>query len=718
MSTHCSRLARLKLFAFYLSTSLFSANISFAQDVMTGQKAVADPDEIVITATRRAESLQDVPIAVTALSGMQLQSAGVTNTQGIEQLTPGLVMAQTASAVQPTIRGVGSRSASPGEESNVALYLDGVYQPAMSSNQFDLLNVERVEVLKGPQGTLFGRNATGGAINIVTQKPSQNPELRMLASYGRFDEVRLATYATLGLTETLAADLAMQYRDTDGFVDDLVRGGKLGYRTDYNVRGRLRWQPSDRIDMVAALNYIDHEDTISLATQPIGRNTNGRRAPNVVVLPTKPWQFAGNLLPLTTADQFSATLTTSIDLGFASLEGASDYQKNGATFVSDSDGVAAQTQNPNSISNVQTSSASNELRLVSQGSGRLKWVVGATHFYLTSKYDPLLVNGTSVVRGRQQSSSYAVFGEATWQLLDPLYVTLGGRYSHERREVFPFVNVAFPSEAATYQNFDPRISLRYEFAPDNSLYATYSTGFKSGTFQPSSANPDPVRPEKIKAIEVGIKTRPLRWIRFNASGYYYDYSDLQVNARAPGGNTVILSNAAKARIKGIEGDLSLTPARGVSLRLSGSYTNAIYNDFPDAQITVPLASAAGVLLGGNSQIVSSVSGRDMIRAPRFTGVASGSYTFDTAIGGINVAANANYSDSYALDFSNRLKQPSFVLMNLALSWTSTDQRRSVRFWGRNVLNEAVSSYAFTSTNGDFTSFRDPASYGVTLELNW
>ena len=209
------------------------AQSSPASDAKTPAAANAQEvgvEDIVVTANRREQRLQDVPISVTAVTGDSLARSGVTDTRQLSQSMPSVVFSRVNSSFQPYIRGVGTRNANIGDESNVSLYIDGVYQPVMSSLGFDIVNVERIEVLRGPQGTLFGRNSTGGLINVITPDPQQQLSGEVVGRVGSYGERSLQGYITGGLTPTLSVDLTGGIAADNGYIKDLVHGGHLGRR--------------------------------------------------------------------------------------------------------------------------------------------------------------------------------------------------------------------------------------------------------------------------------------------------------------------------------------------------------------------------------------------------------------------------------------------------------------------------------------------------------
>ena len=674
--------------------------------------------DIVVTATRRAENLQDVPATITAVTAEGLSSAGVTTTRGLEQVVPGLVMAMTATSTQPTLRGIGTRSASPGEESNIAMYLDGVYQPAMSSNNFEFLNVERVEVLKGPQGTLYGRNATGGAINIVTTKPADELAGRFSLSFGRFNEVNAGGYAAVPLGAGLAVDLAANRIHRDGYVDDLVRGGKLGRKKSHSLRGRIRFQPSDDIDIIASISDSSTDDNSAFTVQPIDGNTIGRAINPTVLLPTKPRQYVGNILPQSGFDQREYSLQAQFDLGFAVLESVGNIQENTTYYTSDSDGTLVGGRDLFSVGDFMDA-WTQEVRLISQGSGRLQWIVGAMAFGSKAGLNLTVNNPTSVtiINGRQKAKAYAGYVEATYEVLDNLFVTGGVRYSDEKRTFTPFINTQRPTVSAKFDDWTPRASIRYEFSPDANVYFTYSEGFKSGVYNIASTNTTPVRPETITSYEAGIKLRPASWLRTNISGFIYDYSDLQVSARLAGSTVTFLQNAGAAKLKGIDLDIAAYPTDGLSLNLAAAFLDTKFTEFAGAAINVPTITN-GVSTGGNASIIADVTGNQLVRAPEFTATAGFAYEFEAGSGLVKLGANANYNDGYFLEFGNRLRQPSYVLVNGNLGWWTRNERLGITLWAENITGEDVVQYALVSANQDGYSYRPPATYGVRLNFNY
>ena len=711
-------------FALLAATSLWSGPALAQQSAADAN--VASLGEIIVTANRRTESLQDVPLTVAAVSGEDLAAAGVGDTQGLEQVVPGLVVGRSATSVQPTIRGIGTRGSTPGEESNIAVYLDGVYQPAMTSNNFELLNVERVEVLKGPQGTLYGRNATGGAINVVTTKPGDEFTGKFTLSYGRYNEVKAGAYLVVPLADTLSADVAAKYVNRDGYVKDLIRGGKIGDLDSITVRGRLRWQPTDTIDIIAAISRTDTDDDSIFALGPVTGNSVGRRNDPTVVLPTGPRQYVGDRLPKSGFEQTDFSLTADFDLGPVLLQSATDYQKNNAYFATDSDGTTYQGGGVSTDDNPQKA-FSQELRLISQGSGRFQWIVGGMFFDSKSQLNPLIIDTASfsgIKRDSgQESRALAGYVEGTYEAVDNLFLTGGLRYSWEKRTLFLPQSATRPerlTQSATFDDWTPRASIRYEINPRTSVYFTYAEGFKSGLFNgvATNVNNTPVRPETIRSYEAGIKLQPTPWLRANLSAFIYKYKDLQVQARLSGQDVAFLQNAGKADVKGIDFDAAISPSPGLNFTVGAEWLDSKYKDFGGAAVNIPTV-VNGVEVGGNTSVILDVTGEALLRAPKFTANVGVNYEFDAGGGIIKLGANANYNDGYFhADLSNRLRQPSYVMVNASVGWWTQDEQFGITLWGENLADEDVLLYVLSTGNQDGFAYRTPAMYGLRVNFNF
>lgn len=679
-----------------------------AQDSTTSNPAEAAPQEqtttssggledIVVTATRREERLQDIPVAVTAVTGDSIATAGIQDIRSLTQVVPGFFGGKNIGLFLPVIRGVGSSSVSAADEANVATYIDGVYQPDPFSTYVDLAEVERVEVLRGPQGTVFGRNATGGLINIITPDPSFEARGSLSGRRGFLRnnsmDYDIRGYATGGLSNTLAMDISGVYRKTEDYIVDLVRGGKLGGIEVVNVRSKLLWQPSDTARIVLTGEITDQNSTTN-ATQPLGDNTAGRRFPGVI-LPTGPWQTAVDSLPQLDFRRYNLALRTKFELGAANLETTSGYMHNKTLQSTDSDasnillGIVSATE-----PDITTESFSQEIRLLSANPGRFQWLLGAYGFWLDASAGIRIISrpggpGTTqtstLLSPELATESYSGFGEGTYEIVDKLFLTGGLRYTWEKRKFTQVVNGnnLFGETSQSFDRVTYRIALRYEFADDANVYASYGTGYKSGVYNYTSTTPTAVAPETIDSFEVGIKADPLSWLRTNLSLYYYDYQNLQVLARAPTGNTFILQNAASAEVYGGELEVTAAVSEDLTIRASGAFTHADYKDFPLAQGFIPLPT------GGNTPVSEDASGNQMTRSPRSSFNLGFNWGRDIGSGRIGVSGNFYHSSRVYFDFANRFSQKPYSLLSGELSWTAPNENLRFTLWATNLTNEKV-----------------------------
>jgi iron complex outermembrane receptor protein len=671
--------------------------------------APAANEDIIVTATRRSERLQDVPVAVTALSGGDIERGGIASSRELAQAVPSLYIANSVTIYQPTIRGIGSKGTSPGDESSVSTYIDGVYQPVTFAGQFDLLQVDRVEVLRGPQGTLFGRNATGGLINIITATPTFDPQLRLRASVASFHEQTVGGYVSAGLDERFALDFAGQYSRDSGYVQDLVRGGKIGGRKSIAMRSKALIELGGDARLILSANHFNTRDASVAAYAPVNGNTQGFAASPAGTIPTAPYQAGLSIIPATHVRQTGVSGQLKVPIGSLNLETTTAYQRNHLYSLTDSDASPAALTNVEATNNGKA--FSNEIRLLSNANDKFRWIAGMFYFRASEGYNPLLVGTTSsqVSGGRTRSASG--FAEGTLRFASDWHLIAGIRYTQEHREFYAARNgvTLFPTAKTDFDRWTPRVSLQYEPTRSLNIYATFSQGFKSGVFNTASTNPLPVRPEKLTSYEGGVKWDPTSWLRMNGAAFHYDYKDMQFSARDTAGLTRLL-NVGKATVDGGELEISAVPIEGVSLRASAAYADARYRDFANAPNTVPKAG------GGNVANIINATGNQMIKFPKFTInlAANVEHRFD--IGRATASVNYYHASTIFFDANNRLKQPAFSLLNAELGlWLPGDQLR-VAIFGRNLTDTAVYNTIVTSTLADYGTFAKPRVLGASLEI--
>ncbi|ACG78955.1 TonB-dependent receptor [Phenylobacterium zucineum HLK1] len=720
-----------RLFACASATSLaLSAGAAMAQEI----------EEVIVTAQKREESLQEVPVAVTALSAEAMAKAGVTESRELMYITPGLVFTQGSFVSRPQVRGVGTRAVGPGDEATVPLYIDGVYQSSQHAGFFDFNNIQRVEVLRGPQGTLFGRNAVGGAINIVTYDPSPNPEMRLAASYGRFNERKGDIYLNGGLSENLAANIAIHANADDGYVKDLVSGDSVARTSSFGVRSKLLWRPIENTKVIVGAAYINSHDDTALKTHPIDGITAAKLVDPNVLIPTG-YNSALSVDSYFGMHQTSAWANSVSTFSGFDLTFLGSWQKTELGSSGDSDGTVVDSSY--SAFSVDDRSYTAELRASSNGEGPFQWIAGLFYFQGQARYGfgdtYFLVRGgptaaTQILQSDSDATSYAVFAEGSYDLTERLSLTAGLRYSTETRDFRQWNDrrVLAPGQtppppppngppvSSEFDKLSPRLSVKYAFSDRVRGYFTYSQGFKSGLYNASAAALPltPVKPEVLDSYEVGLKTEPARGVRLNAVAFYYDYKDLQVSARNVSGG-LTLQNAATAEIYGSEVELAWAPRPNWSVNAAVAYNHARFKDFPGAQIfqlrPPTVVNGVTVTTPGYLQVLGDASGNHLPKAPDWTFNLSTLYTTPLWGGELALSGLLYWSDEYYSDNGNSYKEPSYENLNAQVAWTDPGERWRFTLWGENLTNTKRLRTNSLSGGGNIGILAPPRRYGVSIE---
>jgi iron complex outermembrane receptor protein len=709
-----SLLAGAVCFAQLVTTASASAQTQPAAEPQQAETQETTSGEIVVTAQRREERLSQVPLSITAVTSEQLSRSGIVGTTDLASVTPGLQFPVNGAFAQPTIRGIGTTVTSAGSDPNVALYVDGVYMPSQAGNVFNFNNIERIEVLKGPQGTLYGRNATGGAINITTFQPSFTPVARISASYGSFDEVRLNAYASAPLTDTIAVALAALYVDDNGYSRDVVRDVPLSTYDERGVRGKILINPTDTLSITFAGDWSRKTDLSGYSLKPL----NGNTAQPIAISPN-PRDIALSFTPNFTTQSFGGSVVAHLAIGDYDLSSVTSLRKVDGNFVTDLD--RTHVANQRASFDTQQKTFTQEVTLASGNSGTFSWVGGVFYYHDRADNMNLVTNGASGVRGRITTDAIAGFAEGTIKPFDRLSIVGGIRYSTEQRHFEASRVTGTPSTLDTsvrYHAWTPRASVRYSLSDDLNIYATYSNGFKSGTYNISAFTAVPVRPEKVDAFEIGTKFYS-HGVTFSAAAFDYSYDDIQIQALQITTGLTALTNAAKAKIRGFEAQLSTPVGGGLSVDGGVAYTNGRYTTFPGALITTPRTTGCGANPNnpcGNIQSTANVSGNDMVRTPPWTFNFALNYDGAVAGGRIRASANGSYNGGFFWDVGNRLHQDPYFLLNGRISWGPEGAPWRVALWGRNLTDKVYAAYAADTTQADAVSYARPRSVGVALEL--
>lgn len=718
---------------------------SAQQPAGANPEQAAQVDEVIVTAQRRQERLQDVPAAISAQTGEQLERLGVTNTTELTRITPGLNFTQSVYSAQPTIRGIGVRGVGAGDESVVPIYIDGVYQSFIPGAQLQFNSVERVEVLKGPQGALLGRNATGGAINIITLTPGEGFEGAASVRYGNFNSVLGKLYVAGG-SDTLAASLAIVANSEDGYIRDRLRDEDYG-SSGFAARAKLVWTPSDAFDLTFSASGSNTVDS-SPALTPVNNNTVGVRVPGNVIT-TDPFEVNLSFRPYFKVNQESFSLTGRAHLGWADLTVITSYQNAKMANMTDSDGTPA----PIAVSQVSQYSENsyNEAYLVSTSDGPFDWIVGGVYYHDDSGNYPFSsstqrsvslagVLGNPVVTTRTASiitDSYAAYAQGTYHFNDQWSATLGGRYTTETKEFVMYVNqsptpLSSTPREATFSKFTPSLTIQFQPNDDYNFYAKIGQAFKAGIFNAgatTNAGTNPVDPETVTQYELGLKADFSPSLRLNLSTYFTDYQDLQVTSRDPVSLASTLLNAGAAELYGVEADLQWRPTDLFTLRWGVSAMHAEYTDFQAAQVFFPAHAVnppaanpcqegSGPLIGGNISTFCNVTGNKLIRTPFLQSSLNGDYRIPTDRGDWLITGNVSYVGKSYWDVGNRFEEPARVTISGRVKWTHPDGRYGVALWGDNLTDEYYRTTTSVSSLYDAELAARPRSYGIELMYNW
>jgi iron complex outermembrane receptor protein len=737
-------------------TSIFglTAMLGLAPGAALAQAADAQTavNEVIVTAQRRDERARDVPISITTVSATQLQAANVIQLSDIPRLTPALRFDSSGSFSQPTIRGVGTAVTTSGGGPNVGIYVDGFYIANPESTAFDLTNVKSIQVLKGPQGTLFGRNTTGGAILVTTADPSTTTAGEFKASYGRFDAQTYQGYATVGLSDRVAFDVEGQIRKGDGYFRNVIDDDRsVGAYENWSIRTGLKAEVSDAVSVLLRYGHSETDDPTLLLTNAYvdrdgesgmlsrvppgayGTNSTADRqlvyfyAPastyatkpgQVAVDPAAPDRFTNK------SDTFQGTVRA--DLGFADLTSYTQYRKDSAVNLGDLDATAINFFNI--YLGIENRTFTQEFLFTSKPGSALQWTSGLYYFrnrdtYIVSAalgapppYSPFGGSSTTTY-------SYAGFVDLTYEISPKLFVTAGGRYGHDEVKDAYYISqvtqARIPAPDYPTNKFTPRVVLRYKPTDMSSLYASYSRGYKAGILNVGGQSTKQIKPEDIDALEAGYKYDGAR-LSFDLSSYYYFYKNLQVSSFQSG--LADITNAAKARIYGLEGSARYRLSDAFDLSLGAAYTHARYRSFPtaayysycDSTGAVAALACGPIGPGSITQTVNDSSGYQMPRAPDFTGNLGLNYHTPLAEGQLTVSGNLYYTSKFYFDSSKQFVQPSYEVLALRAQWVDPSERYTFAVFGDNLTNQRYRTQVLSNTLGIGAIWNSPTTWGVSF----
>ncbi len=689
--------------------ALFAAGLLTPLPAPAGEAAVEDEDragDIVVTARRRAESLLEVPISLTAFSGETLAARGTPDITALQFQTPNTTL-QVARGSNSTliafIRGVGQQDPLWGFEPGVGLYVDDVYIARPQGAVLDIFDVERIEILRGPQGTLYGRNTIGGAVKYVTRRLGQELSGRLSASYGSYDQIDVTATLSVPLGAGLSVGGGLASYNRDGFGRNLTSGA-AHYNRDV-IAGRL----SAELEQGPLFLRLAGDRTEDRSNPRHGHRQLGFLGLPAFAPPANPYDTRAGIGDRNKVVTQGLSLTAELDLaGSLALKSITAYRDGRTDTVIDFDNTPGPVLDVPAFYDDWQFTQEVQL-LVAQP--RFQAVFGA--FYLKGRaagaFDTVLGNAnlTILTSGTVRTDSVALFGDVSIDLAPELKISGGLRWTRDDKEgtVFRrnFTGIRSPqfgnpnaipglirtnyTNARAFEKVTPRAAISWQPTRDLNLYASYGKGFKSGgfdmrgdaVFTPFTVNG--YEPETIDSFEVGFKGAFLgRRLFVSAAAFYSDYRDVQVTVQAPVappgvGIASVVDNAGKAEIQGFELELAARPTDDLTLTAALGHTDATFKEFL-------------TFIAGGTQPVDVAGQRVFQNTPEWVAHVSATWGLDVAGGRLSLTPSLALRDRTSqFEIPNAdLDQPSFVLVDASAVWESADRRWSVGIHGRNLTD--------------------------------
>lgn len=668
--------------------------------------APAELGEVIVTALKRGENVQDVPAAVSAVSAEAMKDRGVSNIQALTNLVPNLNWGEHFGTTLITIRGVGSTVDSGITEPTVALYVDGVFLPRSTMATLRGVDLARIEVLRGPQGTLYGRNATGGAINFISQAPTDalTGELNLLG--GGRDQWGASGFVSGPLAPGVTARLSGGHEEQDGYVRQIPFKARVGGTDVDYVRGALRFEPSEdlTIDLAARYEENDAPAAVQQLLTPSPLPTAGQT--------TQPNRVYANSPAKTDVKTTIANATVNWRLNEdVSLRAISSYVDHKSRVSLDSDGsdldiiTAVDFFRP-------SESYGQEFNLIGT-SGPLEWLLGAYYFHEKAAISlPLLIgpagapgfgvpSGTRLIESvDSRTESEALFADVKYAVSARLKLNLGLRYNHESQRFGQYSRLEIPGAGVVpllpayaggpvttrtkTSKVLPKVALQYAFSDDVNGYVQWSRGFKSGGQNLEGGSGLSVgaaglyKPELIDAFEVGLKTQsPDHRLTANFAAFYYDYSDLQVTKTIPPTTTLVQN--ADAKVYGAEAEITWRVTDAFRIDAAGTLTHARFDgfqSFDDARPATPLQDLDGQPLPHAPDVAFQLGAEYRVALP--------TPVFST----LTLRGDVAYTDDVVLRYFGTPQdtQDAYTLFDASAKLTDADERTILRLFVRNLTN--------------------------------
>ena len=714
-------------------------------------------EEIIVTATKRAESLQDIPVTVNAFSAETIQEAGINNASDLAIMTPSLSVNINTSPfnARMTIRGIGTAQSDPALEPSVGLFLDGVFMGRTGLGMSDLTDVERIEVLQGPQGTLYGKNTTGGAISVITKKPNlENFEGYVEASVGNYGMGNITASSSGPLADSVAYRLSANVHQRDGFYDN-AGGDDLNDVNDWNLMGKLLWEPTDSLSLLLSVSHVDRDTTCcggdstqdasvnaELANQGFPQDKNDPYDHEIAVDVDSKFELESDLV----------SLTVDYDQDWGSIKSITAWNDHDYSTATDIDRSQLDILYV-SGDKFSGDSFSQELRFSSNVGEQVDYQVGLFYYQQTTERgdgSPLLFVGNDFIGiagqhdlglplpisffvqpgdslsfdHKLETETLAVFGQATWHVTDRWHLKGGLRWTDEKKDadIFSQTDSTAPSAMIIGQSFldsfstpidasfsrsgdnvDWLLSASMDISDDSMVFASAATGTKSGGFNTASGLPEDREfdDEDTLSYELGLKSTLLdNRLRLNATVFYSEIEAYQSQQELEGGVGTFVSNQGEVQTSGLDVYLEAVP-------------------LPNLTIT------AGLLYMHDYEITAGPDeGLKLPFTAEYSGNLSATLVLPMADGNVYWRTDYSYMDDHATTVASEdaLEPKDFddrSVLNMKLGWRNDHWNLSL--WGKNLTDDEYAS--FTGMTLPFTGMAvyflaPPKTYGATLRYDF
>jgi iron complex outermembrane receptor protein len=719
-----------------LVSLLCGAGAYAAEEAQSRDQRPGGIEEIVVTAQKREQSLQKVPATITALDSEALETRQIDDIIDLQPEVPSLVVGEFYGTSLITLRGISTGVTSGAEDPSVATHINGVYQPRSRSVDSALVDLDRVEVLSGPQGTLYGRNATGGVVNYILERPTEQFEGVVNGGGGNLDRVRAHARLSGPITENVSGLISGMYDEQDkGFTKNLLPNATHSrLETDRTKGGRVA------LDIYASGGVSLELDGIYLdtRTKPVASAFGPSGEASIQAFlgaqSFEPHEVYSNLDSFTRSEYSQVSGAVYVPLGSnIELKSITAYQKfeDDMLIDLDSSGVTS----IHTLQDVDSETLTQELNLnVEALDGRLTAIFGL--FYLDDEFTgesttDFVVPGFAapfITYSDISSKSYAAFTDHTFSVTDRLRVQAGIRFNRDEKEatqslfIGAFAQCPLLTNDREWEAWTPRFGAQYDVSDDVMLYGQWSRGFKSGGFTSNSCYDD-FDQEKIKGPEVGVKTRLLdNRVHFNLSAYYYEISNLQVQKVVDVG-TFFVDNAAGAEIYGAEFSLNALLTPSLELNAAGMVQSAKYTSFENCDETAFLGACGAFDPRPPAERLTDVSDNWLNRAAPYSLSLGLQYTFVLGRGGSVLLRGESFFNGkvrYSEFASDEATQSSYDVQNLFAVYTSADETYSVRAYVKNVGNTdyKVSYFYNSAIRQGEGNWAAPRMYGVDATIRF